>query len=304
LRAFVAADKRHPLAARMARGLVGLRRNGAWRSTQENGWALLALRDYRAAQESSTKEVEARAFLGRDMVGSRVFKGQADTELTAVVPAAKVVSAGGSQVAFQLVGDGQLFYAAELKYATTVLPKVARDEGLFVKKLVRAVKPEEIKDAVEWIPKTSLDQAPAGSLVLIDLLLESAEPRRQVVIDDPLPAGVEPIDAALDTASKSRTVEDDEDKPAPKDNAKKPPRPGELTGIGAAFRSAHAHREMHDDRVLTFVENLPPGMYHFRYLARATSIGRFVVPPTRVEAMYSPEVWGSTAAGTFEVRPK
>jgi uncharacterized protein YfaS (alpha-2-macroglobulin family) len=305
LRAFVAADKHHPLAPRIARGLLGLRSNGAWRSTQENGWALLALRDYRLAQESSTKEMEARAFLGRDMVASRVFQGAADAELSAVVPAARVIAAGGGPVAFQLIGDGQLFYAAELKYATSALPREARDEGLFVKKLVRAVKPEEIKEAVQWIPKKSLDQAQAGSLVLVDLLLESADARRQVVIDDPLPAGLEPIDAALDTSSKSRTVDDEDgQKQEDKPNEKKVHRPDALTGIGAAFRPARTHREMHDDRVLTFIEDLPPGMYHFRYLARATSIGKFVVPPTRVEAMYSPEVWGSTAAGSFEVRAK
>ena len=85
------------------------------------------------------------------------------------------------------------------------------------------------------------------------------------------------------------------------DEARGATHPGALTGIGAAFRTARIHREMHDDRVLTFIGDFEPGMYHFRYLARATSIGRFVVPPTRVEAMYSPEVWGSTAAGSFEV---
>jgi hypothetical protein len=237
------------------------------------------------------------------MVASRVFEGTADAELSAVVPAARVVGSGGP-IAFQLLGDGQLFYAAELRYATTVLPHDARDEGLFVKKLVRAVKAEEIKDAVEWIPKKSGDLAPAGSLVLVDLLLESAEARRQVVIDDPLPAGLEPIDTALDTASKSRAVQDDEEFAGRDRGKKKIARPDALTGIGAAFRTAHTHREMHDDRVLTFIEDIAPGMYHFRYLARATSIGKFIVPPTRVMAMYSPEVWGSTAAGSFEVRAK
>jgi uncharacterized protein YfaS (alpha-2-macroglobulin family) len=279
-----------------------MRKDGAWRSTQENGWALLALRDYRAAQETSKKEIEARAFLGREMVGSRIFQGNADAELAVTVPSARVVAAGGGPIAFEVLGDGQIFYAAELRYATTVLPREARDEGLFVKKLLRAVDPKELEDAVQWIPKASRDDAPAGSLVLVDILLESAEARRQVVIDDPLPAGLEPIDTTLDTASKSRAVHDEEEHEQV--DTKKPARPGALTGIGAAFRSARAHREMHDDRVLTFIEDLPPGMYHFRYLARATSIGHFVVPPTRVAAMYSPEVWGRTAAGTFEVKAK
>jgi alpha-2-macroglobulin len=37
-------------------------------------------------------------------------------------------------------------------------------------------------------------------------------------------------------------------------------------------------------------------------LARASSVGTFVVPPTRIEAMYSPEVLGRTAASTLSVK--
>ena len=122
LRGLLAADRRHPLAPRLARGLLGMRGRRAWRSTQENGWALLALHDYRAAQESSSKEMEARAFLGSEMIGSRVFSGAADAELVATVPAARVIALGGPAT-FQLVGEGRLFYAAELRYATAVLPR-------------------------------------------------------------------------------------------------------------------------------------------------------------------------------------
>ena len=56
--------------------------------------------------------------------------------------------------------------------------------------------------------------------------------------------------------------------------------------------------------MLTFSEHLEPGMYRVTYLARATSVGTFVVPPTRIEAMYSPEVYGRTAATTLGVRAK
>ena len=61
---------------------------------------------------------------------------------------------------------------------------------------------------------------------------------------------------------------------------------------------------MKDDRVLTFFDHIEPGMYRVHYLARATSVGTFVVPPTRVEAMYVPEVYGRTAASWLAVRAK
>jgi uncharacterized protein YfaS (alpha-2-macroglobulin family) len=56
--------------------------------------------------------------------------------------------------------------------------------------------------------------------------------------------------------------------------------------------------------VLTFVEHMAAGMYHYRYLARATTFGRFVVPPTRAECMYEPALFGRTAASTFEVKSR
>jgi len=58
---------------------------------------------------------------------------------------------------------------------------------------------------------------------------------------------------------------------------------------------------MHDDRVLTFVEHMPAGMYHYRYLARATTVGRFLVPPTKAECMYDPGVFGRNAASELQV---
>ena len=53
---------------------------------------------------------------------------------------------------------------------------------------------------------------------------------------------------------------------------------------------------MKDDRVITFVDHLPAGILHTRYLARATTTGRFVLPPTRAECMYVPEIAGRTGA--------
>jgi hypothetical protein len=45
-------------------------------------------------------------------------------------------------------------------------------------------------------------------------------------------------------------------------------------------------------------------MYRYRYLARATSLGSFVLPPTKVEEMYMPEVFGRTGAETITVGEK
>ena len=57
-------DPKHALAPRLARGLLGERRGGAWRSTQETAWALLALDDYRASPEAGGAGLRRAVFLG------------------------------------------------------------------------------------------------------------------------------------------------------------------------------------------------------------------------------------------------
>jgi hypothetical protein len=52
---------------------------------------------------------------------------------------------------------------------------------------------------------------------------------------------------------------------------------------------------MRDDRVEAFTALLWEGVYTYRYVARATTPGRFVVPPPRAEEMYAPETFGRGA---------
>jgi uncharacterized protein YfaS (alpha-2-macroglobulin family) len=297
LRALVAAQPRHPLASRLARGLLDRRVAGAWRSTQENVWALLALEDYRRAAEASAPAFDAKVFLGDELLGQTSFAGRSVADIPFTVTPDRLVDRGGKPVTFEVKGDGKLFYSAELTYASTALPDKPADDGLFVQKRVRALRPDELPAAQAVLPKRSESSAPVGDLVLVDVWLESPEPREQVVVDDPLPAGLEPIDFALDTtagplAAATKT-------PAPTD----PNAPLAGRDYGAFREAAGVHREMHDDRVLTFLPHLDPGIYHFRYLARATTPGDFVVPPSRAECMYSPEVHGRTAATRFAVLP-
>ncbi len=202
----------------------------------------------------------------------------------------------GGPLTFDVIGQGKLFYSAELRTASAVLPVKPRDDGLYVQKLLRALKPSELAAAQKVLPQHGESKAAPGDLVLVDLLLESAEPREQVVIDDPLPAGLEPIDFALDTAAQGERVTDDGPRGDERHKA--------LFQYGVAFGTpTRTHREQHDDKVLTFLSHIDPGIYHFRYLARATTPGDFVVPPTRAACMYSPEVWGASAATRFVVGP-
>jgi uncharacterized protein YfaS (alpha-2-macroglobulin family) len=53
--------------------------------------------------------------------------------------------------------------------------------------------------------------------------------------------------------------------------------------------------------VNAFVDWMPGQTGSFEYLARATSVGRFVVPSATAQKMYDPDVNGRTALRSFEV---
>jgi uncharacterized protein YfaS (alpha-2-macroglobulin family) len=294
LRALLAQDKASPLAARLAHGLLDVRRGGTWRTTQETAWALLALDDYRAAQEAAAPDFDADVFHGPVLLARAPFHGRTTREVTLSLPLAGLAGGPSEPLTFAVEGSGSLFYEARLRYAKKTLPEAPLDRGFGVRKVVRAASAEGLPDAVRSIALASTTSAHAGQLVLVDLFVTTTDPRERVVVDDPLPAGLQPVETRFATTAEWLDVD------AAGDRADADARDDD--GVGTVSSSWY-RREVRDDRVLTFIDHMPAGLYHYRYVARAVTAGTFVVPPTRAECMYEPETFGRTAAGAFEVKP-
>jgi uncharacterized protein YfaS (alpha-2-macroglobulin family) len=302
LRALVAVDPHNPLLGRLARGLLGVRRGGRWRSTQEAAWALLSLDDYRHVEEKKEPDYDARVTMNGAVFLDAPFHGRSAAQKEAKLPMAAVLAKGTGKLSFGVDGGGELFYEARLSYAKRELPVDGLERGFFVRKLVRSVSPDALPDALRTLPSQSAIDAKAGDLVLVDLIVVTPDPREQVVIDDPLPAGLEAVQAGFETTAQTLSVtepgaEGDQVDEEANDDV-------DARAAGRTYNASYYHREIKDDRVLTFVEHMAAGMYHYRYLARATTIGTFVVPPTRAECMYEPETFGRSGASTFEVKAR
>ncbi|WP_437662918.1 Ig-like domain-containing protein [Sorangium sp. So ce1182] len=306
LRALLAARPSHPLGPRLAAGLLADRRGGTWRSTQETAWALLALDQYRKAQEKTPPDFDARVFLGQAELFTAPFHGVTTEQARTSIPAARLAGAGGAPLSFAVDGRGRLFYEARLRYARKQLPTAALDRGFYIEKSLRALAPEDLAAALGGAAPSggAAGAAPAslgfagGDLVLGEIVVVTPSPRDFVVIDDPLPAGLEAVDARLATSARSLDVDAAE---AAADDADADVDQDDLRATGRAYEPSRFVREIRDDRVLFFVDHMAAGMYRYRYLARATTLGSFVVPPARAEEMYTPEVFGRTGAITVKV---
>jgi uncharacterized protein YfaS (alpha-2-macroglobulin family) len=299
LRALVAADPRHPLAAPLARGLLAQRSGGTWRTTQETAYALLALSAYRRAQEKTPGRFTASVWLGGARIQTASFDGGLRAE-HAMLDIGRLPESGSS-LTFEKRGSGTLFYEARLRYFRRTLPASALDAGFSIEKALRSVEPEALEAALGTIPDRGVTRFRAGDLVVADLVVVAPGPRDYVVIDDPIPAGFEAVDARLRTTAAwldvpgSTSTEDGEDEEGMES-------PRDALAHGRAVLESAYRREIRDDRVLFFVDHMAAGMYHYRYLARAVTPGSFVVPPAKVEEMYTPETFGRTGAETVVVQ--
>jgi uncharacterized protein YfaS (alpha-2-macroglobulin family) len=291
LRALAARGK-HPLLGQVARGLLGSRKQGRFRTTQEGAWALLALEDYRRVAEPEAPSFQATLSLGDERLGGATFGPKPPLAAAFEVPLTRLLARGGDALVFEKQGAGKLFYEARLRYVRRELPSQPLDAGFFVEKSVTVVSPTAAgpTPAAPGVPR----EVKPGELLLVDVTVVSPAPREYVVIDDALPAGLEAIDPRLSTTA-------DWLRGAGLDSEL---RQGCCGSEEAApsFANRYDRSEVRDDRVLFFVSELPAGLFHYRYWARATTLGRFVVPPTRVEEMYQPEVFGRTGATELIVR--
>ena len=125
-------------------------------------------------------------------------------------------------------------------------------------------------------PMQRLAPAPDGSLHLAvgDVIEEvddlvNPEPRTNVALRLPLPAGLEPLNPNLATA------------PATAAPSAAPTLPPDYAAYG-------------DDQVLVVYQTLPSGHFTLRTRMRATIPGRFTEPPAQVETMYQAGVTGSS----------
>lgn len=284
LRALLAKDPAHPLGEPLARGVLARRDAGHWRSTQESAYALLALDAYRRAREATPPELEAAVWFGEKNLLQATLRGP-DAAAKSHFIGMPELRTLGNRLLFQKQGAGTLYYEARLTYAPVELPSTPLERGFSIEKSLRRVELATLPAALAAPFEAGVaSELAGGDLVLVDVVIGAPALRHFVVLDDPLPAGLEGVDASLATSSPALDVS------AP------------ATEPSDGFLSTWHRRELRDDRVVFFADEMPAGLYRFRYLARATALGRFVVPPTLVSEMYQPEVYARTGASELGVR--
>ncbi|HEX9022825.1 MAG TPA: alpha-2-macroglobulin family protein [Geobacteraceae bacterium] len=261
-----------------------------WENTQENIFAMNALIDFRRIYEREKPAMTVAASFDGERIGSASFSSVRDPARDFARPLREDDPGKKGTVTIEKAGQGRLYYSARLFYAPKELPRAGINAGIEVKREY------SVERDGKWVLLSSPMQLRVGELVRVDLYLSLRAARNFVVVDDPVPGGVESVNRDLATAS---TVDAD------KGEMKRPRgsfwfRFNDWIDFGLSWGRFY-HKELRHSAARFYSEYLPAGNYHLSYVAQAIAPGEFSVLPTHAEEMYDPDVFGKGAPAMMRV---
>ena len=168
-------------------------------------------------------------------------------------------------LSIQQAGSGKPWAMVQVKAA---LPLTSPLNAGF--KLKRSVLPVEQKTPGVWT---------RGDTARVTLELEAQSDLSWVVVDDPVPGGATLLGKGLGRDSSLLTQ-------------------GERGPQGRAWL---AYEERRQDAFRAYYQFVPKGSWTVEYTVRLNNPGRFVLPPTHVEALYAPEIFADYPNAPVEV---
>jgi uncharacterized protein YfaS (alpha-2-macroglobulin family) len=248
----------------LVRGILSQRRgSGGWYTTQDNLYALVALTHY--AKARAGKSAAVRLQRGDDSLLVERLAGEGLGRLRQLELS---VDPKDTRPLTVSATEGTVHYRVRAVYRRDSAHQPAANNGLALERVFLDPETGEV-----------LKRAKEGQMVRVRLTLSSPTEQNRIALSDHLPAGLEPINTRFATVPNNLPADDPD----------------------WYNRLWLTQRELGDERVDAFVDWLPARSGSFEYLARATSVGKFVVPGATAEKMYDPDVNGRTALRTFEV---
>jgi len=252
--------------------LMNEQQEGQWTTTQGNAWATLALAEYGQRIEGTLEPCEGELRWGKEAVPFRL-EGT-NNVLTHAFPLGKVAASA----ALKLISTkGQVFASTTIAARPLVAQQPRQDKGF---DLQRRYQPLNNENQVE-----DLKSLRVGDRVLVTLRLNVGKPARFVAVDDALPSNLEAINPAFKTQQTREGP------------VLTPPGSEEGDYWSGDFQ------EIRDDRVLFFANEVTPGGYVLRYVARVRAAATAIAPAAKVEEMYHPDRYGLTETQVLSSQP-
>ncbi len=273
---------------RLVNGFIARQQRGAWHTTTANLWGGLALEKFSAKFEAVPVAGVTRASLPAS---------QASVEW-AKVDRMKPTDAAGAP--HQTTWFGAPAVPGQLRNNTMFLPwaKEGGKETLQVAhggpgkpwvtlQSVAAIDLKAPFAAGYSVRKTitAVEQAVAGrfsrgDVLRVTLEVDASTDMTWVVVSDPVPGGATLLGTGLGRDSQLATQ-----------------------GEKRAGWAWPAFEERSFEAYRAYYQYVPKGHFKIEYTLRLNNVGEFAMPPTRVEAMYAPELFGEAPNARVKVEP-
>lgn len=279
LEAFLFIDPNSTLCTKLCKGLQAHRVQGAWKSTQENCFVLIALEKYFHIKEKDTPNFLAHIWLDNNYCGHHQYKGRSTDTVTVDVPMKAILSENAKNLIVQKNGSGRLYYRIGLNYAPISLQLKAVNYGFKIERTYIGVDDSShAQQQADGTWKFVLNEK-----IKVLLTMTTTRRRYHIALVDYLPAGCESLNTEL-----KGTITGETESSVARSKRHCYYLPGAQIGWPE-------HENLRDERAEAFRSLLWPGVYQWSYVMRATCAGTFVVPPAKAEEMYSPENFGRCA---------
>lgn len=265
----------HSLTGKLADRLLSrLSAEGNWQNTANTGWSLIALgnyfKDLKFAEEKFNCIVEInndKTEISIDTVGFT---------LLSIDP--QLFFENGS-INLKTDYNHSIIYRLEIQYPETNYLETGYENGFKISKTIENTrKSSDIK---------------TGDIVKVNIKITSENNYRFVVLDDPLPAGLVAVNSAIKTEEPvAKMFQNDYNKDEYYYS---------YWDASGFFRFVPNFFEIRHNRVLVFKDNVWQNEYRYSYYARAVCAGEFIIPATKIQLMYEPEIMSLTPRETLRI---
>jgi uncharacterized protein YfaS (alpha-2-macroglobulin family)/tetratricopeptide (TPR) repeat protein len=273
----LAVNPQDELSPRLVKYLLNNRKHGSrWNSTRDTAMVLESLAGYvqisGEARGQMTVEVLVDGAVRKtvEITPENLFSFD-----NALVLTGADVTSGDHVIELRRAGDGPLYFNVYLTNFTKEEAITAAGLEVQVQRRFYRLERDDREVSVEGqrgqvvkqqtvkyrrVPIESTDDLPSGTLVEVELVVDSKNDYEYLLLEDRKPAGFEPDDQRS----------------------------------GYVAEGLRAYRELRDDRVTFFLGDLARGQHSISYRLRAEAPGQVSALPAVIEGMYSPELVGNS----------
>jgi alpha-2-macroglobulin len=261
-----------------------------WASTQENLFAAMAAVRYSKVFERQKPQLSFQTLLDSQPIGQGSFESSADKPLKFDYRIQDSDRGRKTAVTVRKEGEGRLYYDTMLSYEPAQMSGDSINAGIEIQREY------SVERDGKWVLAQNPLQVRTGDLVRVDLFVSLPSEHYFVVVEDPVPGGLEPVNRELATSSEV-DARKGESAFAPESLHS---RYTDWSSFGVS-RWSFYHKELRHDSARFYSERLGAGHYYLSYTAQAIAPGEFTALPARAEEMYEPDVYGKSSPTVLKV---